>query len=150
MKVLALAVAQPAAQRIRHDALLDKVDRVARKPEDLRGEAAGPKVDGRVAELGVLVHPAGEEVVGAPPEEEEAAEKERRAEAVVDAAHAVVLVDFGQAVDGARVQALGLVGGVLDLEARLDVLKGRGDEGDGAAGEETSKPVTERWERGAR
>lgn len=142
--VLSCAVPQPAAQRIRHYALLDEVDGVAGEPKDLRREPARPKVDGRVAEGRVLVHEAREEVVRGPPEEEEAAEEERGGEAVVDAADAVVAVDLAHAVNGARVEALGLGGGVLDLEARLDVLDGRGDEGDGRAGEDAREAVAKR------
>lgn len=44
------------------------------------------------------------------------------------------MYNLGEAVDGSAVQPLRLVGCVLHLETRLDVLKGAGDEGDGPAG----------------
>lgn len=71
------------SQRIRHDPLLDDVGGIARQPEDLRGEAASPEVDGWGGEGGVVGEVLGEDVVGAPPEEEEAAEDESRAETVI-------------------------------------------------------------------
>lgn len=96
--VLSLAVVEPCcrrrrprrrAERVRHDALLDHVGRIARQPEDLRAEAAGPEVDGRRAEGRVAGEVGGEQGVGAPPEEEEGAEDQRREEAVVEAGEAM-------------------------------------------------------------
>jgi len=69
-----LPVAQPAPERVRHDALLDHVGGVCGEPEELGREAAGPEVDGGRGEGGVGLEGAREEVVGAPPEEEEGAE----------------------------------------------------------------------------
>lgn len=60
---------------------------------------------------------------------------------MVYAAKAVAAVDLGQAVDGARVEARALVGGVLDLQTRFYVLDGRGDEGYGPAGEGAGEGV---------
>lgn len=77
------AVAQPAAQRVRHDALLDQVARVARQPEDLGAEPARPEVDGGRRQRRVAAQRARQHVVAAPPEEEEAAEEQRRREPVV-------------------------------------------------------------------
>ena len=143
-----LAVAQPAAQRVRHDALLDEVARVARQPEDLGAQAAGPEVDGRGAHARVVAHPSRDDVVAAPPAEEEGPEEERGRQPVPDAPHAVVPVDARQAVEGARVQAVGLAGGVLDLQARLDVLDGGGDEADGGAGEHAREAVADGGQQG--
>lgn len=139
-----LAIAQPATKRIRHDALLDKIARVARQPKHLRAQAARPEVDGRVAQARVLAQGPRQHVVAAPPEEEEAAEEQRGGQAVVDAAHAVVGVDLAHAVEGARIQALGLARGVLDLQAGLDVLHGRGDEADGRASHDARDAVSDR------
>lgn len=78
-------------KRVRHDSLFDNVARIRGDPEDLCGETASPEVDGGSGEAGVVLEGAGEDVVGAPPETEESSEEEGRAEAVVDAADAVVL-----------------------------------------------------------
>lgn len=138
-----LPVAQAAAERIRHDALLDEVARVARQPEDLGAQAAGPEVDGGRAERGALPHRPRDDVVAAPPEEEEAAEDERGRQAVEEPPHAVVPVDLGHAVQGPRVEPVGLARGVLHLQARLDVLDGRGDEADGRAREAARHAVAD-------
>lgn len=57
-------------------------------------------------------------------------------------------VDLTHAVDGTRVQTLSLVGRVLDLQARLDVLDGRGNEGHGRACHDASDAVAEGREVG--
>lgn len=51
--------------------------------------------------------------------------------------------DSLRAVDGAAVEALPLVGRVLDLQARFHVLDGGGDEGDGDAGHDAGNGVAE-------
>lgn len=66
---------------------------------------------------------------------------------MVDAADAVVRVDLAQGVDGACVQPVGLLRGVLDLQPRLDVLDGRRDEADGAAGHDARDAVAVRRQR---
>ena len=66
---------------------------------------------------------------------------------MVHAAYPVVLVDLGDAVDGPAVQPVGLLGGVLDLQAGLDVLDGGGDEADGGAGEDAGHAVAVRGQR---
>lgn len=144
---LPLAVPEPAAERVCHDALLDEVTRVAAQPEDLGAQPTRPEVDGRRAEVGARAHLPRDDVVAAPPEEEEGAEDERGGEAVEDAAHAVVPVDLGEAVDGARVEPVGLLRGVLDLQAGFDVLDRRGDEADGGAGESACHAVADGRER---
>lgn len=80
----ALSVTQRAAQRIRHDTLLDDVGRVGGHPEDLRSQSAGPEVDGRCREICVLSESAREDVIAAPEAEEERAEDQGRAEAVIE------------------------------------------------------------------
>lgn len=138
------AVCEAAAEGVSHDALLDQVGRVADEPEELCAEAAGPEVDGWDGHSSVGAHPAGQDVVAAPPDEEEAAEEHRRTEPVVEAAaQAVGGVDLADAVDWARVGAVGPPSAVLDLQPRLDVLDGRGDEADGPASEDARKPVAE-------
>lgn len=98
----------------------------------------------------------GQDVVRSPPEEEEGAEEEGGTEAMVDAADAMGAVlsrrgtlrsatmesiggqalkgpkayDLGETVNRTAVQPVSLVRGVLDLQARLDVLDGRGDKTD--------------------
>lgn len=94
-----LAISQPSAKGIRHDALLDEIARVARQPKHLRAQAARPEVDGRVAQACVLAQDPRQHVVAAPPEEEEAPEEQRGGQAVVDAAQAVVGVDLAHAVE---------------------------------------------------
>ena len=60
---------------------------------------------------------------------------------MVDARQAVELIDLARAVDGAAVQAFGLLARVLDLQARFDVLDRGGYEADGAAGHDASEGV---------
>lgn len=139
-----LPVSQPSAKRVRHDALLDKIARVACQPKHLRAQPTSPEVDGRIAQVGVLAQSPRKDVVAAPPEEEEAPEEQRGREAVVDASHAVVGVDLADAVERSRVQALGFSRGVLDLQTGLDVLHGRGDEADGRAGHDACDAVAYR------
>lgn len=50
-------------------------------------------------------------------------------------------VDLPGTVDGAGVEAFGLVNGVLDLEAGFDVFDGGGDKGDGPAGHDACECV---------
>lgn len=107
------------------------------------GEASGPEVDGGGGQGGVRGEVGGEEVVGAPPEEEAGAEDESGGEAMVEAREAVGAEDPLRAVDGAAVEALVLVGRVLDLQARFYVLDGGGDEGDGEAGHDAGNGVAE-------
>lgn len=49
--------------------------------------------------------------------------------------------DFGEAVDGAAIETLAFVGGVLHLKARFYVLYRPGDEGYGPAGHDASEGV---------
>lgn len=142
------AVVELPAHGIRHDALLHDIAGVACEPEDLGAQAAGPEVDGGRGQARALAQQARQDVVGPPPEEEEGAEEERGGEALVDAAQAVGGVDLAHAVDGALVEAVGLVGRVLDLQARLDVLHGRRDEGDGEPGHDARDAVAEGREVG--
>lgn len=58
-----LTIPQRTTHRVRHDALLHHIRRVRGDPEHLGGETAGPEVDGRGGHVGVLSHPAGEDVV---------------------------------------------------------------------------------------
>ena len=80
---------QGASERISHNPLLYYIRRVGRDPEDLRGQAASPEVDGGGGERGVGFQQAREDIVRAPPEEEEGAEEESSGEAVVETADAV-------------------------------------------------------------
>ena len=70
----ALSVTQRAAQRIRHDTLLDDVGRVGGHPEHLGSESAGPEVDGRRRKIRVLCESVREDVIASPEAEEERAE----------------------------------------------------------------------------
>lgn len=72
-------------QRIRHDALLHHVTGVGRDPKDLRGQPAGPEINGWSGERGMCGEGLRENLVRPPPEEEEGAEEEGGGEAVVDA-----------------------------------------------------------------
>lgn len=65
---------------------------------------------------------------------------------MVDAAHAVVGVNLAQAIDGTRVHALRLVGGILNLQTGLDVFDWCGDEAHGRAGEDACDAVAQRRE----
>lgn len=59
-------------------------------------------------------------------------------------------VYLAETVYGARVPPLRLIGGVLDLQAGLDVLHGGGDEADGCAGEDACYSMAQRREIGRR
>lgn len=128
------AIIQPTAQRIRHDALLDHIARVARQPKHLSTQPARPEVDRWRAHLRVLLHPPRKDVICSPPAKEETPEQQRRAQAVIHTPDSVMPIDLGQRIDRPAVQALRLVGRVLDLQPRFDVLHGRRDEAHGRAG----------------
>ena len=66
-----LAVAQCPTHGIGHQTLLDDVGRVRQDPENLGGDTSSPEVDHGGGEVGVLIEPDGEEIVGSPPEEKE-------------------------------------------------------------------------------
>ena len=136
-----LAVSQLPAQRIRHDALLDDVARVARHPEDLSAQATSPKIDSGRAQRRLVPQDPREHVVRRPPAEEERPEQQRGRQAPVHAADAVRAVDAAHAVQRARVQPLALARRVLDLQARLDVLDRRRDHRDRAAGQHAGQAV---------
>ena len=130
---LPLPIPQLPTERIGHDALFDDIGGVGGEPVDLCGKTAGPKVDGRGGEGGVVGESGGEEVVGAPPEEEEGAEEQGGREAVVDSSDAVGAIlresagllclekvgrrayDLREAVYGPTVEAVFLIRRVLDL-----------------------------------
>lgn len=95
----------------------------------------------------MLPHPPREQVVAPPPKEEEAAEQQGRLQAVIHAADAVVAPHLPQTVHRPAVQPLALARGVLDLQARLDVLDGRRDEAHRRAGQDAREAVAVRGQR---
>lgn len=135
------SIIELSAHGIRHDALFDNVTRIAGEPENLSAQPTGPEVDGRGGQARAFAQQPREHIVRAPPEEEKGSEEEGRGKALVHAPQAVGAVDFAHAVERAPVQTLGLASRVLDLQARLDVFDGRGDEGDGGPGRDARDAV---------
>lgn len=165
--VLGRAVAEPATQRLSHDALLDDVGRIADDPEDLCGEAPGPEVDcGRrqcllplaplilATKAGLSPHgrchqgrhgrdiqapqPARKDIVRDPERTEARAEDERGAQSPVQAASdAMVAYDAPCTVNWPGVEALLSGRRVLYLKPCLDMLHGRRKQRHGPATQET-------------
>lgn len=66
---------------------------------------------------------------------------------MVHPAHPVRPPDLAHTIDGPTVESIAFLGGVLDLQARFDVLDGGGDERYGRAGQDARHAVAVGGER---
>ncbi|KAG7862913.1 hypothetical protein KL939_000232 [Ogataea angusta] len=122
---------------VNHDHVFHHVGRVRRDPEARRAQAAGPEVDRRCAQPGVLREPRCDQLVRPPPDNEVGAENHGRHEALVQRAEAVVSDQFDQTVD--RPGELPGFCVVLDLQPRLQLFYRRSHKGHGESRSEAGQ-----------